>query len=118
MVQSIGKIKKAIMIPLVSIYGGRLNILNRRSTLVFMHMGFSMAVSVFMFHRFIKGNIPISLEEAIRIDGCTEAQTFFKIVLPFLKPTISTMVILASTASIRQIMAPLWQVCRSVHCRF
>ena len=85
---------QAIMIPLVSICGGTLNILNHRITLIFMHTGFSMAMSVFMFHGFIKGNVPIALEEAAYIDGCTHTQTFFKIVFPLLKPTISTMVIL------------------------
>ena len=89
---------QAIMIPLVSIYGGTLNVLNHRATLVFMHTGFSMAMSVFMFHGFIKGNIPIALEEAANIDGCTNVQTFFQIVLPLLKPIISTMVILNSLA--------------------
>ena len=39
---------QAIMIPLVSIYGGTLNILNHRITLIFMHTGFSMAMSVFL----------------------------------------------------------------------
>ena len=89
---------QAIMIPLVSIYGGTLIILNHRLTLIFMHTGFSMAMSVFMFHGFIKGNVPIALEEAAYIDGCTHSQTFFKIVLPLLKPIISTMVILNSLA--------------------
>lgn len=89
---------QAIMIPLVSIYGGTLNVLNHRITLIFMHTGFCMAMSVFMFHGFIKGNIPIALEEAAYIDGCTHTQTFFKIVLPLLKPIISTMVILNSLA--------------------
>ena len=89
---------QAIMIPLVSIYGGTLNVLNHRLTLIFMHTGFSMSMSVFMFHGFIKGNIPIALEEAAYIDGCTHTQTFFKIVLPLLKPIISTMVILNSLA--------------------
>ena len=89
---------QAIMIPLVSIYGGTLNILNHRLTLIFMHTGFSMAMSVFMFHGFIKGNVPIALEEAAYIDGCTHSQTFFKILLPLLKPIISTMVILNSLA--------------------
>ena len=89
---------QAIMIPLVSIYGGTLNVLNHRITLIFMHTGFSMAMSVFMFHGFIKGNIPIALEEAANIDGCTNVQTFFQIVLPLLKPIISTMVILNSLA--------------------
>ena len=87
---------QAIMIPLVSIYGGTLNILNHRATLIFMHTGFSMAMSMFMFHGFIKGSVPMALEEAAYIDGCTHSQTYFKIVFPLLKPIISTMAILNS----------------------
>lgn len=97
---------QAIMIPLVSIYGGMLNVLNHRLTLIFMHTGFSMAMSVFMFHGFIKGNVPIALEEAAYIDGCTHSQTFFRIVLPLLKPIISTMVILNSLAFWNDFLLP------------
>ena len=97
---------QAIMIPLVSIYGGTLNILNHRITLIFMHTGFSMAMSVFMFHGFIKGNVPIALEEAAYIDGCTHIQTFFKIVFPLLKPTISTMVILNAMSFWKDFLLP------------
>ena len=89
---------QAIMIPLVSIYGSGLGILNHRITLIFMHTGFSMAMSVFMFHGFIKGNIPMALEEAAYIDGATHTQTFFKVVFPLLKPIISTLVILNALA--------------------
>ncbi len=52
---------QAIMIPLVSIYGGTLNLLNHRLTLIFMHTGFSMAMSVFMFHGFIREVYPLRL---------------------------------------------------------
>lgn len=97
---------QAIMIPLVSIYGGTLNILNHRITLIFMHTGFSMAMSVFMFHGFINGNIPIALEEAAYIDGCTHSQTFFKIAFPLLKPIISTMVILNALAFWNDFLLP------------
>ncbi len=97
---------QAIMIPLVSIYGGTLNLLNHRITLIFLHTGFSMAMSVFMFHGFIKGNVPMALEEAAYIDGCTHSQTFFKIVLPLLKPIISTMVILNSLAFWNDFLLP------------
>ena len=97
---------QALMIPLVSIYGGTLNILNHRATLIFLHTGFSMAMSVFMFHGFVKGNIPIALEEAAYIDGCTHSQTFFKVVLPLLKPIISTMVILNSMAFWNDFLLP------------
>ncbi|MBO5144248.1 MAG: carbohydrate ABC transporter permease [Lachnospiraceae bacterium] len=97
---------QAIMIPLVSIYGGTLNVLNHRITLIFMHTGFSMAMSVFMFHGFIKGNVPIALEEAACIDGCTHTRTFFQIVLPLLKPIISTMVILNALAFWNDFLLP------------
>jgi raffinose/stachyose/melibiose transport system permease protein len=97
---------QAIMIPLVSIYGGTLGVLNHRLTLIFMHTGFSMAMSVFMFHGFINGNIPIALEEAAYIDGCTHTQTFFGIVFPLLRPIISTMVILNALAFWNDFLLP------------
>lgn len=97
---------QAIMIPLVSIYGGTLNVLNHRLTLIFMHTGFSMAMSVFMFHGFIKGNIPIALEEAAYVEGCTHTQTFFTVVFPLLKPIISTMVILNAMAFWNDFLLP------------
>ena len=97
---------QAIMIPLVSIYGGTLNVLNHRLTLIFMHTGFSMAMSVFMFHGFIKGNIPIALEEAAYVEGCTRTQTFFAVVFPLLKPIISTMVILNAMAFWNDFLLP------------
>lgn len=97
---------QAIMIPLVSVYGGSLNVLNHRTTLIFMHTGFSMAMSVFMFHGFVKGSIPVALEEAAYIDGCTKTQTFFKIVFPLLKPIISTMAILNALAFWNDFLLP------------
>lgn len=44
-------------------------------------------VSVFMFCGFIK-SIPLEIEEAAMIDSCAPLQTFFRIVLPILKPTM------------------------------
>lgn len=85
---------QAIMIPLVSIYGAKLGMLNSRATLVFMHVGFAISMSVFIFHGFIRSNIPVALEEAAYIDGCTRTMTFFKIIFPLLKPTIATLAIL------------------------
>ena len=85
---------QAIMIPLVSIYGSGLHLLNHRLTLIFMHTGFALSMSVFIYQGFIKSGIPISLEEAAYLDGCTNVQTFFKVVFPLLKPTKATLVIL------------------------
>ncbi|WP_099467104.1 carbohydrate ABC transporter permease [Konateibacter massiliensis] len=85
---------QAIMIPLVSIYGAKLNMLNHRTSLIFFHVGFAMSMSVFIFQGFIKSSIPLSLEEAACLDGCSKTQTFFKVVFPLLRPITSTLVIL------------------------
>lgn len=87
---------QVIMIPEVAIYGNIMGILNHRITLIFMHTGFSVAMSVFMYHGFIRSSIPLSLEEAATLDGCNRMETFFKIVFPLLKPTTATLVILYS----------------------
>ncbi len=89
---------QVVMIPLISIYGGQLNMLNHRATLIFMHVGFSVSMAVFMYHGFIRGSIPLSLEEAAEIDGASRPRTFFQIVFPLLKPTTATLVILYALA--------------------
>jgi raffinose/stachyose/melibiose transport system permease protein len=51
------------------------------------YLGFGAGLAVFMFAGFMK-SIPIEVEEASMIDGCTPLQTYFKVVLPILKPTM------------------------------
>ena len=85
---------QVIMIPLVSIYGNIFGILNSRATLIFMNLGFGTGMAIVMCHGFIKTNVPMALEEAAKIDGCTRLQIFFKIVLPLMKPILSTITIL------------------------
>jgi raffinose/stachyose/melibiose transport system permease protein len=57
------------------------------------YIGFGAPLSVFLFHGFIK-SIPLDIEEAAIIDGCTKPQVFFKIVLPVLKPVFVTLLVL------------------------
>ncbi len=89
---------QVLMIPLVSLYGGVFGILNHRVTLILMHTGFSVSMATFMFHGAINTNVPISLEEAAKIDGCTKWQTFWRIVFPILKPTVATVAIIDAMA--------------------
>ena len=89
---------QVLMIPLVSLYGGVLGMLNHRATLIFMHVGFSLSMATFMFHGAIFTNVPLAIEEAATIDGCTRWQTYWKIVFPLLKPTIATVAIIDAMA--------------------
>ena len=89
---------QVLMVPLVSLYGGIFGVLNHRLTLILMHTGFSLSMATFMFHGAIHTNIPIELEEAAFIDGCTRWQTWWKIVFPLLKPTVATVAIIDAMA--------------------
>lgn len=89
---------QVLMVPLVSVYGGMLNVLNHRITLILMHVGFSVSMATFMFHGAIKTNIPLELEEAATIDGCTRWQTWWRVVFPLLKPTVATVGIINAMA--------------------
>ena len=46
-----------------------------------------------MFSGFVKG-VPLELEEAALIDGCSPVQMFFKVVFPIMKPISITIAIL------------------------
>ena len=85
---------QVLMVPMVSLYGGILGVLNHRATLIFMHVGFSLSMATFMFHGAIHTNVPIDLEEAADIDGCSRWQTYWQVVFPLLKPTIATVAII------------------------
>jgi len=61
--------------------------------LIVIYIGFGAGLSVFLFSGFVK-SIPLEIEEAVLIDGYNPAQSFFKIVLPLLKPIAITVAIL------------------------
>jgi raffinose/stachyose/melibiose transport system permease protein len=61
--------------------------------IILAYIGFGAPLSVFLFHGFIK-SIPMDIEEAAIIDGCSKTQVFFKIILPILKPIFVTLLVL------------------------
>ncbi len=68
----------------LNIFGIRFN---NPYTICFIYLGFGAGLAVFMFSGFMK-SIPLEIEEAAMIDGCSPLQTYFKVVLPILKPTM------------------------------
>lgn len=60
--------------------------LNTPWGIIIIYLGFGAGLAVFMFCGFVK-SIPLEIEEAAMIDGCTPLRTFFNVVLPIMKPT-------------------------------
>jgi raffinose/stachyose/melibiose transport system permease protein len=83
LMQEMSGIKRNLGIPMVDTLGA----------LVYMNIGFGASLAVFLYHGFIK-SIPLSLEEAAIIDGCSTLGVFWRIVFPMLKPTTLTVMVL------------------------
>jgi raffinose/stachyose/melibiose transport system permease protein len=84
---------QSVMIPLMKV-SSTLHLLNSRIGLIIIYLGFGMPFTVFLFHGFVKASVPREIEEAAAIDGCNSFQTFFRVVLPILRPMLATVVIL------------------------
>lgn len=82
---------QSLMYPLVSIAekAGAKNI----PGLIFMYGGFGISMSIFLYHGFFK-NVPISLEESAMLDGANIFEMFFKVVMPLMKSTTVTVIVI------------------------
>ena len=67
--------------------------LNTPWGIVIVYLGFGAGLAVFMFTGFVK-SIPIEVEEAAMMDGCSPLRTFFCVVVPMMKPTFISVGIL------------------------
>ena len=80
--------------------------------LVLLYVTFSLTRGVFLFVNYIRV-LPIEIEEAAQIDGCTVVQTYFRIVIHLIKPMISTLVIMDALWFWNDFQLPLFLLNRS-----
>lgn len=85
---------QALFLPIYTI-GYKMNLTNTRIGIIFMYVATGISFGVFLMTSFMT-TVPIELEEAARIDGCSVFRTYFKIVMPLLKPAMATLVIMQS----------------------
>ena len=81
--------------------------MNNAFAVILVNVAINTPQGVFLFKEFIESTIPRELEEAAEIDGCSVMKKFFSIVLPLLKPVISTVVIIVTLNVWNEFMTPL-----------
>lgn len=79
---------QASIVP-VYVVLSKLHWLNRYSTLIVPYSAFALSMAILICTGFMV-DIPYALDESARIDGCGLFGTFFKIILPLMKPAYST----------------------------
>ena len=82
---------QVVLLPVTKMMS-KLNMLNHGG-LIILYAAFSLTQGVFLFVNYIRG-LPYEIEESAQIDGCSVFQTYVKIVLPLVKPMISTLLIM------------------------
>ncbi len=67
----------------------RMKMLNSYQALIIPYAAFSLAMAILISSGFM-GDIPFDLDEAAKIDGCGTWGTFFRIIVPLMRPALAT----------------------------
>lgn len=83
----------SVLVPLYRLMVS-INGLNTYWGIIVLSATYGLPLSVFMYTNFIS-SIPVDLDEAALIDGCSRYSIFLRIILPSLKPVTASVVILS-----------------------
>lgn len=84
-----------------------LHLVNTRIGIILIYAAINIPLSLFLCYGFIS-TIPREIDEAAVLDGCGPTQLFVKIILPLLKPIISTLFVLNFMAVWNDFTMPLY----------
>ena len=82
---------KAAVIPLFLLLK-RLGLLNTTTSLVLVYAAMSLPSTVFILTGFMRG-LPQDLDDAARIDGCSEPGIYWRVILPLVRPALAIVTI-------------------------
>lgn len=95
---------QVVLLPVTKMMS-RLKMLNHEG-LIILYAAFSLTQGVFLFVNYIRG-LPYEIEESAQIDGASVFQTYTRIVLPLVKPMLSTLIIMDMLWIWNDFMLPL-----------
>lgn len=95
---------QVIMLPVTKMMT-KLGLLNHAGLIV-LYAAFSLTQGVFLFVNYIRG-LPYEIEESAQIDGCGVFGIYVRIVLPLVKPMLSTLLIMDTLWIWNDFMLPL-----------
>lgn len=84
-----------------------LNLNNTRLGIVLLYAAMQIPFSVFLIYGFI-AKIPVELDEAGIIDGCSPIRLFITIVFPLIKPAVATVIVLTFLNNWNEFVSPLY----------
>ena len=90
------------LVPLFFLWA-RLGLINTLPGLILVYLAIYQPFSIFMLRSYFIG-LPRELEDAARVDGCSELQVFTRIVVPLAKPVFLTLAVIIGTMTWREFL--------------
>ncbi len=84
-----------------------LHLNNTRGGIILLYTAMQLPFMTFLIHGFV-AKVPTELDEAAVIDGCGPVKLFFLVVLPLLKPAVTTAAVLTFLNTWNEFTAPLY----------
>ncbi len=84
-----------------------LHIYKTMFSMIMIETALNIPFTIMLYRGFI-GTVPVELEEAAYVDGCTPKQIFIKIIFPLLKPITATVIILNAVTVFNDFTNPLY----------
>ncbi|MCQ2549580.1 MAG: carbohydrate ABC transporter permease [Lachnospiraceae bacterium] len=84
-----------------------MGLMNKLLGVILVDVAINMPQTIFLFKEFIENSVPWELEEAAIVDGCDVTRRVLLIVVPLLKPVVSTTVIIVTLNVWNEFMTPL-----------
>ena len=92
-----------LMLPMYT----QVNAMGLRNSYAGVMLPFLISMSAVFFFRQFLSNVPYELVEAARVDGCTEYGTFFRIIMPIMKPAYASMAVLTGMGAWNALLWPM-----------
>jgi ABC-type glycerol-3-phosphate transport system permease component len=84
----------------------RYGLLNSRWSLVLLYAAFGLPVSTYLMATYFS-QLPAELEDAARIDGCSDLRLFWQIMLPLARPALATVLLVNSLSFWNELLLAL-----------
>ena len=101
-----GLIIPPAVVPTIWLLQG-INLFKTMTGMILIEVAYGLSFSVLLFRAFV-ATIPRELDEAAIIDGAGPLRLFFEIILPLLKPVVSTVIVVQSVAIFNDFTNPLY----------
>jgi ABC-type glycerol-3-phosphate transport system permease component len=90
----------------IYIFAVQARLVDQQLTLIVLYVAFSLPLTIWALKGFLEA-VPIEIEEAARLDGCNQAQLFFSIVLPLMRPGLLAALLMVFIMAWVEFLTPL-----------